>query len=168
MLFTLNLYVFVCSSGEADHQAVLEVQATKVSEWDSIVKNYMASRLQYMFRRRKGNKWRQKSMFKLMNAVLKAKTDQQRYCVRFMERSFAAYKVRLIFRRQLRYAFEKIYDVDSGKLFWYNCITGEASWDRPYILGRCLFGVTLWAFAVLEMVLIFIHQPAVAQGGMRM
>ena len=159
--------MFVCSSGEADHQAVLEVQATKVSEWDSIVKNYMASRLQYMFRRRKGNKWRQKSMFKLMNAVLKAKTDQQRYCVRFMERSFAAYKVRLIFRRQLRYAFEKIYDVDSGKLFWYNCITGEASWDRPYILGRCLLWCYFMGVRCVRDCSYFIHQPAVAQGGMR-
>jgi hypothetical protein len=123
-------------TGEADFIAVKEVQETKEKEWDLLLKNYMATRLQYMYRRRKGNKWRQKSMFKLMNAVLKSKTDKQRMCVRFMERSFLAYRVRMVFRKQLKYAFEKIYDIDSGKLFWYNCVTGESSWDRPYMLGK--------------------------------
>lgn len=128
--------IVASTTGEADHAAVIEVQEAKAAEWDSIVKNYMASRLQYMYRRRKGNKWRAKSMFKLMNAVMKEKTDKQRFCVRFMEKCFMAYRVRLVFRKQLKYAFEKIYDIDSGKLFWYNCVTGQSTWDRPYILGE--------------------------------
>jgi hypothetical protein len=129
----------VYATGEADFIAVKEVQETREKEWDSILKNYMATRLQYMYRRRKGNKWRQKSMFKLMNAVLKSKTDKQRMCVRFMERSFLAYRIRMVFRKQLKYAFEKIYDIDSGKLFWYNCVTGQSTWDRPYMLGKAIW-----------------------------
>lgn len=122
--------------GEADHLAVLEVQDMKIKEWDLLIKNHMASRLQYMYRRRKANNWRKKRMFKLTNAILKAKTDMQRQCVRFMERSWIGYKSRFIFRKQLRYAYEKIWDLDSGKLFWYNSITGVSSWDRPYMLGK--------------------------------
>mgnify|MGYP006180113977 FL=1 len=98
----------------------------------------MASRLQYMFRRRKARKWREKSLFKLTNMILKAKTDKQRFCVRFLERSYEGYKSRVLFRKQLKYAFEKIYDLDSGKLFWYNSVTGQSTWDRPSILGKSL------------------------------
>ena len=124
--------------GEADYQAVIEVEETRTAEWDALIKNHMASRLQFMFRRRKAHKWRQKSLFKLTNMILKAKTDKQRFCVRFMERSWEGYKSRLLFRKQLRYAFEKIWDLESGKLFWYNSVTGVSTWDRPSILGNLL------------------------------
>lgn len=115
---------------------MIEVKEAKEADWDLTLKNYMASRLQFMYRRRKGNKWRQNKMYKLMNAVLKEKTDKQRLCVRFMEKCFVAYRVRLLFRKQLKYAFEKVYDIDSAKVFWYNCVTGQSTWDRPYILGK--------------------------------
>jgi hypothetical protein len=122
--------------GEADHLALQEVQLAKDEEWDLLVKNHMASRLQFMYRRRKANQWRQKKMLKLTNQVLKAKTDTHRRCVRFLERSWEGYLSRMRFRKQLRYTFEKIWDVDSAKLFWYNCVTGASTWDRPYLLGR--------------------------------
>lgn len=128
--------------GEADHQAIIEVEETRAAEWDLLLKNHMASRLQYLFRQRKARQWRQKGMQKLTNMILKAKADKQRFCVRFIERSVEGYKSRVKFRQQLKYAFEKIYDLDSGKIFWYNSVTGLSTWDRPTMLGEfglCFF-----------------------------
>lgn len=122
--------------GEADHQAIIEVEETRAAEWDALLKNHMASRLQYLFRQRKARQWRQKGMLKLTNMILKAKADKQRFCVRFIERSIEGYKSRVKFQQQLKYAFEKIYDLDSGMVFWYNSVTGQSTWDRPAMLGK--------------------------------
>jgi hypothetical protein len=56
--------------------------------------------------------------------------------VRFLETTWSGWKSREVFKKQLAYSFEKVWDLDSGGLFWYNAVTGDSTWDRPSMLSR--------------------------------
>mmetsp|Transcript_21860 Transcript_21860/g.48872 ORF Transcript_21860/g.48872 Transcript_21860/m.48872 type:complete len:1042 (-) Transcript_21860:89-3214(-) len=122
--------------GEADHQAIQEVNETKRSEWELLIKNMMARRLQYMYRSRQARKWREKKMWKLTNTLMRKKHVVQMRCVRFLESTWVGWRSREAFKRQLNYSFEKVWDLHSGRLFWFNVVTGGSSWDRPRPLSR--------------------------------
>lgn len=93
---------------------VFQVREQKKVEFDDEVKSYMARRMQYMYRLWKARRWRAAQIWRLDKRELKAKTDLQRQCVRFMERTFIGFRCRELFKKQLRLTIEKVWDIESG------------------------------------------------------
>jgi multidrug efflux pump subunit AcrA (membrane-fusion protein) len=121
---------------EAEQAALAEIKELRVKNWDETIKNYMARRMQYMYRVWKARRWRNKKVWKVEKRVLRMKQDLQKVCVRFMERTFLGYKSRVIFKKQLHLTIEKVFDVDSKQIFYYNHMTKESSWIKPYLIKR--------------------------------
>jgi hypothetical protein len=140
--------------GEADATATNMVREMKNAEWDSIVKNYMVRRIQFMYRLRRARRWRWNKAWKVTKRFDRVRLDQKKFCVIFIERSFAGRRSRERFRKQLWLSYEKIWDTSSGRLFWFNHVTNKASWEMPLLLkrygdcpGDCL--LLLWHFTIL-------------------
>eukprot|EP00607_Mallomonas_marina_P008377 CAMPEP_0182424456 /NCGR_PEP_ID=MMETSP1167-20130531/10667_1 /TAXON_ID=2988 /ORGANISM="Mallomonas Sp, Strain CCMP3275" /LENGTH=263 /DNA_ID=CAMNT_0024604287 /DNA_START=162 /DNA_END=954 /DNA_ORIENTATION=+ len=55
---------------------------------------------------------------------------------RFVTGHFHGYKSRKKFRRQLHCTYEKVWDTEHARLFWYNHQTQESSWTEPHLIHR--------------------------------
>lgn len=126
-----NLY------GEAEHIAQLELTLIKKDQWKLVLQDYMIRRLQSMFRRWKGRKYRDKVKWKLQQRVQKAMMKSKLKVANFIACWFRGFKCRDLFRRQLLLTIERVWDVDSATEFYYNHATSQSSWDQPGLLRRC-------------------------------
>lgn len=122
--------------GEANYQALEEAKKLRTEAWDILIKDTMARRIQYMYRLRKARKKRAAKVWQVYNRnAINART-KQKICISFMEKTFKGRRVREKFAKQLNYVYEKVWDIESGRLFWMNHVTKVSVWERPYMLGR--------------------------------
>jgi hypothetical protein len=84
------------------------------------------------FGRRSRSKFAWKSEQKRVNH----RSALKQTLVSFMSRKLRGFRARCRFEQQLHVTWEKVWDVSSQRLFWFNHQTGEASWDKPRLLMR--------------------------------
>jgi hypothetical protein len=70
----------------------------KEEDWNSKLRNYMARRLQYMYRQWKGRKVRQRKIWKIKNREFMHVTGNKKRVVQFIERVASAAAQRALFR----------------------------------------------------------------------
>lgn len=109
----------------------------KKEDWDLLIKNFMAKRIQRgMYRVWKARKKRQKKIWRIKSRDETLMRSRQIYCVNFFVTWFQGYKSRVKFIRELMLTYEKVWDIDNKKLFWYNHLTKSSHWERPHLLWR--------------------------------
>lgn len=96
----------------------------------------MAKRMQYMYRQWKCRKRRAKKLWAVNNAIMDRKRKKQTNVIAFIENGFLCAKVRLEFKKQLHLVYEKVWDTESGRMYWYNHHTKVSVWERPHLLWR--------------------------------
>lgn len=122
--------------GEAWFEANRLADEKKEEDWDKTMKNYMVKRLQGMLRRWKAGKKRHKKVLKIYNKEITTKMVYKKVIAKFIDTYYHGYQVRRIFKCQLHYTYEKVWDTASCKCFWYNHQTKISVWDRPLLLWR--------------------------------
>lgn len=122
--------------GEARYEALQEAKKLRAEGWEEVMKNHMAQRLQYMYRQFKCRKQRKSQMWSIVTRNSIAVRAKQRKCVKWMERYHRGARSRLLFAKQLRCVYEKVWDIESGRLFWLNHQTNVSTWERPALLWR--------------------------------
>lgn len=125
-----NLY------GDAEYRTKLQLMEIRKEMWDERLKNYMIKRLHYMYRYWKAKNWRRKKIWKVEKKVLKYRSQQQKIIIKFIEKVLYSFQCRQNFKKQLHLTIEKVYDIDSVRLFYYNHHTKESSWEMPRLLRR--------------------------------
>jgi hypothetical protein len=80
----------------------------------------MAKRMQYMYRQWKCRKRRGKKLWSVNNAIMDRKRKKQTNVIAFIENGFVCAKTRLEFKKQLHLVYEKAWDTESGRMYWYN------------------------------------------------
>eukprot|EP01040_Poterioochromonas_malhamensis_P005054 gene5054-5417_t len=132
----LRTIVIANMYGEAEHKTKQELLTLRKEEWSQRLSEYMARRLQFMYRQWRARKWRAKKIWKVEKKVLQHKSKQQRLIVHFLERVLYSFQCRQTFRKQLHLTIEKLYDVESKQIFYYNHHTQQSSWEKPHLLLR--------------------------------
>jgi hypothetical protein len=125
-----NLY------GETEYKTRHEINQLRKEEWSVVLANYMAVRVQYLYRQWKARKWRKKKVWKVEKRVLQFKTKQQKAIIKFIERVHYSYQTRVAFKKQLHLTIEKLYDPSSQQLFYYNHHNSQTCWSLPLLLRR--------------------------------
>ena len=105
-------------------------------DWERLLNDTMIRRIQYMYRVWKCRQKRRAKMWHVINRNSIAIRAKQRKCVRFVEKAHRGSEARIKFKKQLHMVYEKVWDIERGRLFWVNHQTGEKSWDRPWLLWR--------------------------------
>ena len=119
----------------------LKVSQTKVDDMrmDDLVfreRTYYTRRLQYLYRQWKGRRNRSGAAWKLARASDLDRRVYQKKMVQFCEVYFKSTKSRARFRRELHCSIEKVWDINEGRMFWYNHVTKVSTWDEPLLLKR--------------------------------
>lgn len=122
--------------GMAQEQALKDMVVQKAEAWQALMRDYMIRRLQFMYRYWKGMTYRKKKAWKIAKRIQREITRNQRICVKYLEKTFIARDARKLFHKQLQLTIERIYDVDTGAEFYYNHITQQSSWEKPWLLVR--------------------------------
>ncbi len=122
--------------GEADEQARVDSDEAKKEDWLQVVNNMMCRRIQYMYRFWKSRKKRRAFAWKLKTRESNEKRQYAFLIAMWCAQHYHGYKVRLVFEKELKLTYEKIYKADSGEIFWYNHLTGRSHWERPHLLWR--------------------------------
>jgi hypothetical protein len=125
-----NLY------GEADYKVKQQLKQMKIDEWDMIVKNYMARRIQSMYYLKRARAYRARKLWRLQKRELKLKVKKQRNVISFIEKHHMGAKSRKWFTKQLQLTIEKLYDPSHDMFFYYNHVTKQSSWETPYMIKR--------------------------------
>jgi len=121
----------------AMNNAETMADAKRIEEWDLLIKNHMARRIQRgMYRVWKARKKRQKKIWRIKSRDETLMRSRQIYCVNYFVDWFQGYKSRVKFIRELMLTYEKVWDVSSRKLFWYNHLLKSSHWERPHLLWR--------------------------------
>lgn len=119
---------------EAEYTAQQELKTMRREEWQDVLRQYMARRLQGMYRLWKGRAMRKRLRWKLLQREQAARTKQQRLLVECIVRRFRGRRARRLFERQLALTIEKVWDRDSRRVFYYNHQTQVSTWDAPRLL----------------------------------
>ena len=120
----------------AEYKVEAQAYAKKLrkEDWQRRLENVMARRIQNMAHLWFGRRKRTRMMWKLEQRAAEIRTMSKRKAVTFLGKKFRGYKARLRFRRQLKCTWEKVWDLDSKQLFYYNHHTQESLWDKPHLL----------------------------------
>eukprot|EP00981_Chlorochromonas_danica_P014826 scaffold8997_cov171-Ochromonas_danica.AAC.1 len=122
--------------GNAEYQANNDLEKQKEEAWEMILKNYMAKRLQFLYRYWKGRQYRKKKAWKIAKRIQKGISRYQKFCARFVLKAFIGRKARAVFKKQLHLTIERVYDASSGFVFYYNHQLGVSTWEPPLLLRR--------------------------------
>jgi len=124
--------------GEAWWEANEMAKEMKEEDWDKRFKDYMVSRMQYMYRLWKSRRNREKVIWRIKNRESALKQEKFLKCIHMIELSLEARKSRERFKLQLHLTYEKVWDtsVTPARLFYYNHHTKVSCWDRPHLLWR--------------------------------
>jgi len=96
----------------------------------------MARRIQRMYFLRRARKKRQAKVWQILNREAIEVRTKQKLAIGFMERTFKGRRTRERFAKQLHFAYEKVWDLESGRLFWMNHSTKQSVWERPLMLWK--------------------------------
>jgi hypothetical protein len=122
--------------GEASLRVAEQVAEAKEEDWKYRLQEYMAKRLQLMFRVWKGRQVRKKRMWKVAKRLQREVTKKQRMLAVFLQRRWIGHKARKAFTKQLRLTIERVFDADSAQEFYYNHVTTQSCWEMPHLLRR--------------------------------
>lgn len=131
--------------GEAETEAKTHAAELKAKDWEEHVQNYMAKRMQWMYKMWKLRKRRRAKLWGMQSQMDANRRKIAQKIVIHCERLWIGAKCRIKFRRQLQLTYQKVYSVESpkgpddqshGRMFWFNHQTKQATWDRPHVLWR--------------------------------
>jgi hypothetical protein len=105
-------------------------------DWQKRLENVMAKRIQNMAHLWFGRKKRKKLVWKLDQRQAEVRTMSKRQAVVFLGKKFRGHKARRKFELQLKCTWEKVWDLESKQLFYYNHHSKESVWERPQLLVR--------------------------------
>jgi hypothetical protein len=121
---------------ESMTQTLAKVEADKALDWKVVKEDFYVRKLQYLYRQWAGRRQRNTQMWKVERGTERKDRKIKKKIALFITWHYIGLKTRRLFHYQLKMNMEKVWDVDSGRLFWYNHITKVSSWDRPLLLGR--------------------------------
>ena len=96
----------------------------------------MVRRLQWMYRQWKLRKERRAKLWDMQSRIATNRRRIAQKIVTFLEKLHTAAKVRELFKRELCLTYQKVYEVNDGRIFWFNHLTKTAAWERPHLLWR--------------------------------
>jgi hypothetical protein len=122
----------------AEYKTEAQAYAKKLrkEDWQKRIENVMARRIQNMAHLWFGRRKRKRLVWKLDQRQAEVRTMSKRQAVVFVGKKFRGYKARRRFERQLKCTWEKVWDLESRQLFYYNHHSEQALWERPRLLAR--------------------------------
>ncbi|CAE7497193.1 unnamed protein product, partial [Symbiodinium microadriaticum] len=106
------------------------------NDWDCRIKEVMAQRIQNMAHLWFGRRLRKKFAWKAEQRKATERSTSKQRIVKFIAKRMRGFKARCRFERQLRCTWEKLWDIDSQKSFWYNHQSTVSQWEKPLMLSR--------------------------------
>lgn len=122
--------------GEAWSDANSLAMSKKEEDWNTTLRNHMIRKMQYMFRFWKARRKRRQKIYKIQNKEANIRRVYHQKIVSFVERLHMGCVARAEFAKQLHFTYEKVWDTEIKRLFWYNHKTKISSWERPKLLWR--------------------------------
>ena len=122
--------------GEAETTAKQQFEESKAKDWEDLLQGLMVRRMQWMYRQWKLRKKRRAKLWAMQTQIATNRRRIAQKIVTFCERLTLAAKVRAAFKRELLLTYQKVYDVNDGRVFWFNHLTKAAVWERPHLLWR--------------------------------
>ena len=122
--------------GEAAHTAKLKQKAAKDEDWERRYCNYMARRMQYMYKIWKCRKKRRDKLGQIQSSQSRFKHSREKLIMTFLELRIAGWKARVKFEREYKMTIEKVFDTKSQRMFWYNHVTKVSVWEQPKLIRR--------------------------------
>ncbi len=122
--------------------AAADVDAKKMSDkaqeedWELTMNTFMARRMQYMFKYWKSKKTRRQWLWKLKTREGNARNSKAFFISAWIIKHNYGRKVREKFKRELFLTYEKVFQADTGQMFWYNHLLKLSLWERPQLLWR--------------------------------
>jgi len=112
------------------------VAVEKEKDWQARLEQIMAQRIQNMAHLWFGRRMREKNAWKAEQRKATERSHNKQKVVTFIARRMRGYRSRCRFELELHRTWEKVYDLETSRLFWYNHQSQESTWDRPLLLGR--------------------------------
>lgn len=122
--------------GEAETTAKLQFEEGKVKDWEDLLQGLMVRRIQWMYRQWKLRKKRRAKLWGMQTQIATNRRRIAQKIVTFCERLIMAAQVRAAFKRELLLTYQKVHDINDGRVFWFNHLTKKAVWERPHLLWR--------------------------------
>jgi len=122
--------------GEAAYNTRVHAREERAKDWRDFLQDFMATRIQiqvraFLIRREMAvMKWKNEA------TIVQTKKAKEFVIRHFVTSHYHGYKSRARFRKQLHCTYEKLWDTERARLFWYNHQTRESSWSEPHLIHR--------------------------------
>ena len=111
-------------------------EESKKHDWEDLMRQVMARRMQFMYKQWKLRKRRKAKLWAIQTQIA---ANRRKFAIKIVNhctRLFLGSKARASFVRQLRLAWQKVFNVQDGRMFWYNHHLKQSVWERPHLLWR--------------------------------